>query len=394
MEEIAEILHDAALEARYLVLELTEGIALKNPAAVKTMLMRLRALGMRVSVDDFGTGYSSLAYLRNLPLDSLKVDRSFIRGIEANGDIMSILAAVTGMGRQLGLQVVVEGVEKEEQLALIRSLDCGLGQGYLFSRPLDVDRMTVLLNTGEFPERVDLQNTDSAPTPLLDELKEGTPQRWWSVRNMRWGYVAAALVVLMVSAGIPRYLSKDPPPSAALASPDTPGTTGSAMQTARNGDIEVRAPADVKQSATPPAPAARPLEKSAAPRRAANVPVAAPPDADVIERSGPAEETRLAAVTTPASVRVVHQHRLGSCRGLLVVSGDAVTFRPDEHDGDGQHGFSLRHGQFLHDLGRDNLTIRSNDKVYRFKPADATDTGDNQFGKLVDAFAPKPSGIR
>ena len=72
--------------------------------------MQLRALGIRVSVDDFGTGYSALASLRQLPLDSLKVDRAFIRGIEAHRDMMSILAAVTGLAQQLGLQVVVEGV--------------------------------------------------------------------------------------------------------------------------------------------------------------------------------------------------------------------------------------------------------------------------------------------
>jgi predicted signal transduction protein with EAL and GGDEF domain len=84
------------------VLELTEGIAMENPVAVRALLLQLRAIGVRVSVDDFGTGHSSLAYLRQFPLHSLKVDRSFVRGIEGNRDMASIVSAVTTMAQQLG----------------------------------------------------------------------------------------------------------------------------------------------------------------------------------------------------------------------------------------------------------------------------------------------------
>ena len=121
------------------VLELTEGVACENPAAVKTVLMQLRALGIRISIDDFGTGYSSLVYLRQLPVDTLKVDRSFVLGMRTHDESAAIIGTVTRMARQLGLHVVAEGIEREEQVALLRSLHCESGQGYLFARPLDVD---------------------------------------------------------------------------------------------------------------------------------------------------------------------------------------------------------------------------------------------------------------
>ena len=104
--------------------------------------MQIEGPGVRVSVDDFGTGHSALAYLRQFPLDPLKVDRSFVRGIEANPDMASILGAVTRWPGRLGLQMVAEGIEKGEQLELVRSLDCEFGQGFLFSKPVDRDRAT------------------------------------------------------------------------------------------------------------------------------------------------------------------------------------------------------------------------------------------------------------
>ena len=157
------MLREYALEPRCLLLELTEGMAMENPAAARTLLMQIRALGARVSVDDFGTGHSALAYLRQFPLDSLKVDRSFVRGIEANPDMASILGAVTTMTRQLGLQMVAEGIEKGEQLELIRKLDCEFGQGFLFSKPVDRDRATAIVNAG-----LPLWPADAATSPASD----------------------------------------------------------------------------------------------------------------------------------------------------------------------------------------------------------------------------------
>src|SRR5262249_22987620 len=147
-EEIGEALREAALDGRSLMLELTECVAIDNPTAAKSMLMELRAMGIRIGIDDFGTGYSSLTYLRQLPVDTLKVDRSFVRDIERNNDAAALVGALTGMAQQLGLDLVVEGIENPEQLALLRELPCQAAQGFLFCPPLDVDSVTDLLKTG------------------------------------------------------------------------------------------------------------------------------------------------------------------------------------------------------------------------------------------------------
>ena len=134
-----EALRDSGLEPQRLVLELTEGIAMANPTAVTTLLMQLRAMGVRISIDDFGTGYSSLAYLRQFPIDTLKIDRSFVRGMVTNKDTAEIVAGVMSLSQQLGLHVVAEGIEHEDQCAQLRALNCDAGQGYLFAKPLDVE---------------------------------------------------------------------------------------------------------------------------------------------------------------------------------------------------------------------------------------------------------------
>ena len=173
VDEIAEALRDSGLEPHRLVLELTEGVAMANPAAVTTLLMRLRAMGVRISVDDFGTGYSSLAYLRQFPIDTLKIDRSFVRGMVTHKDTAEIVASLIGMSRQLGLQVVAEGIEHEDQLAQLRALNCEAGQGNLFAEPLDVDQAAALLKTGLAPLPERRCSTDG---PVRHD--EPLPPRW------------------------------------------------------------------------------------------------------------------------------------------------------------------------------------------------------------------------
>ena len=110
--------------------------------------MELRALGVRVSIDDFGSGHSSLATLGQLPLDALKMDRSFVRGIEVRADMGEIVAAVLVMARQLGLRVIAEGIENEARLAAVQSLGCDYGQGYLFARPMASEQVALVLHDG------------------------------------------------------------------------------------------------------------------------------------------------------------------------------------------------------------------------------------------------------
>ena len=118
-----------------MVLEVTEGVLIDNPDEAQARLEALRALGVRIALDDFGTGYSSLSYLRRFPIDKLKIDKDFVAplGRSANGGV--IIQAIVALGRALGLTVLCEGVETEEQRVLLRLAGCDEMQGYLFARP-------------------------------------------------------------------------------------------------------------------------------------------------------------------------------------------------------------------------------------------------------------------
>jgi diguanylate cyclase (GGDEF)-like protein/PAS domain S-box-containing protein len=140
-----EILQETALPSRYLELELTETFVMGEPHGAIDTLRQLRERGVTLTVDDFGTGYSSLAYLKSLPIQRLKIDRSFIRDIPADPNDMAITRAVIALGKSLQLEVVGEGIETESQLDFLRAEGCHLGQGYLYSRPLPADELLPLL---------------------------------------------------------------------------------------------------------------------------------------------------------------------------------------------------------------------------------------------------------
>jgi EAL domain-containing protein (putative c-di-GMP-specific phosphodiesterase class I) len=133
---IERALRAHGIDPRLLEVEITESDAMQNPEEVVEMLRRLRERGVRVSIDDFGTGYSSLGYLKRLPIDALKLDRSFVTGLPGDADDASIARAVIGMAHSLELKVIAEGVETEAQRAFLAENDCDYMQGYLFSRPL------------------------------------------------------------------------------------------------------------------------------------------------------------------------------------------------------------------------------------------------------------------
>ncbi len=116
-------------------LEVTEGIVMQDPEFAVTTLRRLKSLGVRISIDDFGTGFSSLAYLKSFPLDELKIDKSFIDGLEHNAEDTAIVAAVMGMAHALHLHVVAEGVETAEQARRLRVMGCDEAQGFYYARP-------------------------------------------------------------------------------------------------------------------------------------------------------------------------------------------------------------------------------------------------------------------
>ena len=133
------------LEPAFLELEITESMIMEDQEQAIELLGRLKELGVRISIDDFGTGYSSLSYLKNFPVDQLKIDQSFVRDIASKPGDAAITRAIVTMGHGLGLGVIAEGVEAEEQLAILQEQECDEIQGYLFSRPLSADQMTAYL---------------------------------------------------------------------------------------------------------------------------------------------------------------------------------------------------------------------------------------------------------
>jgi len=142
---ISDIIQSTKIPSEYLELELTESTIMEDSIGAIRSLNDLKKLGLKISVDDFGTGYSSLSYLKELPIDALKIDRSFVEGVEDSKAQQAIIKAIIVLGQNLNLNVVAEGVENEEQLALLSEYGCDLIQGYLVSKPLSTQDMELLL---------------------------------------------------------------------------------------------------------------------------------------------------------------------------------------------------------------------------------------------------------
>lgn len=145
---VRQVLQETGLEPQYLELELTESVIMQEAEEAISTLLELKALGVQLSLDDFGTGYSSLSYLRKFPLDNLKIDRSFVKGITSNPHDTTIVKTVITLAHSLNLKVIAEGVETEEQLAFLQAHDCDEMQGYLFSKPLLPENVTSLFAGG------------------------------------------------------------------------------------------------------------------------------------------------------------------------------------------------------------------------------------------------------
>ena len=148
LEGVARILKETGLAPRYLELELTESILMSDAASSVLVLEALKAMGIKLAMDDFGTGYSSLSYLKRFPIDTLKIDQSFVRDINTNGDDGTIVSAVIGMGKNLGQRVIAEGVETVEQFDFLCINKCEEGQGFHFSPPLCAEDFQRLLVHG------------------------------------------------------------------------------------------------------------------------------------------------------------------------------------------------------------------------------------------------------
>ena len=147
---VESALNDAGLDPSRLELEITEGALLRDSEQVSVVLRQLRSLGVTIALDDFGTGYASLSYLRQLPFDKIKIDRSFIMGLNKKDDAMPIIEAVVSLARNLSMTTTAEGVETEEQWRLLAAMGCTYVQGYLFDRPQSAASVRHKIATGEY----------------------------------------------------------------------------------------------------------------------------------------------------------------------------------------------------------------------------------------------------
>jgi len=149
---VLDILNRHGLPPEALVFEITEGVLMSSVTVAQSWIESLRAAGVRIYLDDFGTGYSSLSYLKRFPLDTVKIDKSFIRDLHADKSDYALVDAIITMARSLGLHVVAEGIEDAQQLEVLRKMGCGYGQGYYFARPIaapDFAAMVLRINNGK-----------------------------------------------------------------------------------------------------------------------------------------------------------------------------------------------------------------------------------------------------
>ena len=147
VQGVRAVLQETGMDVRYLEFELTETALLQDPTSTIAVLRALKDMGVRLTLDDFGTGYSSLSYLKRFPIDALKIDKSFVRGLCTNADDANIVSAVINMGKSFGLRVIAEGVETREQFLRLQAQQCSEGQGHYFQAPMVAREYAKLLGS-------------------------------------------------------------------------------------------------------------------------------------------------------------------------------------------------------------------------------------------------------
>jgi len=145
VKEVAGVLKETRLDPRSLILEITESVIMDEAESSIAILEELKDLGVQLAIDDFGTGYSSLSYLNRFPVDFLKIDRSFIKGLPEGLEDTAVVSSITALAHTLGMQVTAEGVETDQQLSQLREIGCDLAQGLCFAGPLVCEAASTLL---------------------------------------------------------------------------------------------------------------------------------------------------------------------------------------------------------------------------------------------------------
>ena len=181
VDQVDSILAETGMDPSLLELEITESVVMDQSEVGVRTLSRLRDMGVRLVLDDFGTGYSSLSYLRHLPLDTIKIDRTFVAGLDGQAD-RSIVEAVISLAHGLRISVVAEGIETEEQFEMLRGMGCDVGQGYLFARPMPAAEAGRLLSAGRASA-----STRAVTPPARKSEARRTPARPRTVRTRARG---------------------------------------------------------------------------------------------------------------------------------------------------------------------------------------------------------------
>ena len=163
IENIKQVLQETGLDASSLKLEITESVLVENATPAVAILKQLKALGIKLAIDDFGTGYSSLSYLHQMPIDTLKIDKSFVNNVDCDPEKIEMIRTIVSLAWNLGMNVVAEGVETKKQMYQLQALRCDYGQGYYFSRPLDANAVKTL-------KQFDLQKAGTSPVQPKNQM--------------------------------------------------------------------------------------------------------------------------------------------------------------------------------------------------------------------------------
>jgi EAL domain-containing protein (putative c-di-GMP-specific phosphodiesterase class I) len=153
VDSVGRALRETGIDGHKLTVEVTESMMMTDPGRAEAVLAQLHDLGVRIAIDDFGTGYSSLAYLKRLPVDALKIDRSFVANVAHDDDDLVIVRSTVDLARSLGLQSVAEGVGDGDALRVLASIECDLVQGFHLSGPLPADRFLAWLDESQSAAR-------------------------------------------------------------------------------------------------------------------------------------------------------------------------------------------------------------------------------------------------
>jgi diguanylate cyclase (GGDEF)-like protein/PAS domain S-box-containing protein len=186
IQTVKKILHKTGLSPSSLKIEITESVLMDNVDAAVAILQQLKSLGIQLAIDDFGTGYSSLSYLHRLPIDTLKIDRSFVNNVDCDPEKIEMIRTIVSMAWNLGMNVVAEGVETKKQMYQLQAMKCDYGQGYFFSRPMDAEAAKVvqyfdIKGAGSRSSRKSKQHMATRHIDLMEtchvDLLENSPQQ-------------------------------------------------------------------------------------------------------------------------------------------------------------------------------------------------------------------------